>query len=106
MLSPAQRSSRAAGGSYRHQAAAHVGVRHREAGLVDGLLEDQVDDSLQPLLRVHRQVCHLLHELVEHLGRQLVQDASYLAEQLLNDTNTEVQAQVLQGDFRNEPGFF
>lgn len=94
------------GGSYRHQAAAHVGVRHREAGLVDGLLKDQVDDSLQPLLRVHRQVCHLLHELVEHLGRQLVQDASYLPEQLLNDTNTEVQAQVLQRDFRNELGFF
>lgn len=30
---------------YRGEAAAHVSVGHREAGLVDGLLEDQVDDA-------------------------------------------------------------
>ena len=76
------------GGSYRYKASAHVGVRHREARFIDSLLEDQVDDSFQSLFCVYRQVCHLLHELVEHLGRQLVQDAPYLAEQLLNDSKT------------------
>lgn len=30
----------------------------------------------------------MLHKLIEHLGCQLVQDASYLAEQLLNDRTT------------------
>ena len=76
------------GGSYRYKTSAHVGIRHREAGFIDSLLEDQVDDSFQPLFCIYRQVCHLLHELIEHLGRQLVQDASYLAEQLLNDRKT------------------
>lgn len=90
--------------SYRHQAPAHVGVGHGEAGLVDGLLKDQVDDSLQPLLRVHRQVCHLLHQLVEHLGRQLVQDASYLAEQLLEDTNTAQSDTSGAGGFQEWAG--
>lgn len=75
-------------GSYRYEAPAHVGIGHREAGFVDGLLEDQVDDAFQPLFCIYRQVRHLLHQLVEHLGCQLVQDASYLAEQLLNDRKT------------------
>lgn len=68
---------------HRGQAAAHVPVGHGEAGLVDGLLEDQVDDPFEPLLCVDGQVGHLLHQLVEFLRRQLVQDATYLPEELL-----------------------
>lgn len=75
--------------TYRGEAAAHVGVRHREAGLVDGLLEDQVDDALQPLLRVDGQVRHLLHQLVELLRRQLVEDAADLPEELLRTSRGE-----------------
>lgn len=73
------------GGSYRYKTSAHVGICHWKARFIDSLLEDQVNDSFQPLFGIYCQVCHLLHELIEHLGRQLVQDASYLAEQLLND---------------------
>jgi len=73
---------------YRGEAAAHVAVGDGEAGLVDGLLEHQVDDALQPLLRVDGQVRHLLHQLVEHLGRQLVEDAAHLPEQILEEDAT------------------
>ena len=69
--------------AYRGEAAAHVSISHREAGLIDGLLKDQVDDPFEPLLCVDGQICHLLHQLVELLRRQLVQDASYLPEELL-----------------------
>ena len=69
--------------AYRGQTAAHVAIGDGEAGLVDGLLEDQVDDALQPLLCVDGQVGHLLHQLVEHLGGELVEDAPHLPAQLL-----------------------
>ena len=74
--------------TYRRQAAAHVGVGHGEAGLVDGLLEDEVDDALEALLRVDGQLAHLLHQLVEHLRGQLVQDAAHLTEEVLRETRT------------------
>lgn len=69
--------------AYRGEAAAHVSVGHGEARLVDGLLKDQVDDPFEPLLSVDGQVRHLLHQLVELLRRQLVQDAAYFPEELL-----------------------
>lgn len=69
--------------AYRGEAAAHVSIGDGEAGLVDGLLKDQVDDPFEPLFCVDGQVRHLLHQLVEFLRRQLVQDAAYLPEQLL-----------------------
>lgn len=68
---------------YRGKAATHVSISHREAGLVDGLFEHQVDDPFEPLLRVDGEIRHLLHQLVELLRRQLVQDASYLSKELL-----------------------
>lgn len=68
---------------YRGEAATHVSISHREAGLIDGLLKDEIDDAFQPLLRVDGQVRHLLHQLVELLRRQLVQDASHLPEEVL-----------------------
>lgn len=68
---------------YRGEAAAHVSVGHGEAGLVDGLLEDQIDDPFEPLFCIDGQVRHLLHQLVELLRSQLVQDAAYLPEELL-----------------------
>lgn len=74
---------------YRGEAAAHVAVGHGEAGLVDGLLKDQVDDAFQPLLCVNGQVRHLLHQLVELLRRQLVQDAADLPEELLQRVNRD-----------------
>lgn len=76
------------GSSYRYKTSAHVCICHGEARFIDSLLKDQVDDSFQPLFCIYCQVCNLLHKLIEHLGRQLVQDASYLAEQLLNDRKT------------------
>lgn len=69
--------------TYRSQAATHVGVGHREAGLIYGLLKHKVNDSLQPLLCVDREIRHLLHQLIEHLGRELVQNATNFSEQLL-----------------------
>lgn len=69
--------------SYCRQAVAHVGIGYRETGLVDGLLKHQVDDSFKPLLRVYGEVRHLLHQLREHLGRQFIQDAAHLPEQIL-----------------------
>lgn len=71
--------------SYRGEAAAHVSVGHREAGLIDGLFEDEVDDTFEPLLCVDSQIRHLLHQLVELLRRQLVQDAADLPEELLKE---------------------
>lgn len=69
--------------AYRGEAAAHVSISHGEAGLIDGLLEDQVNDAFESLLCVDGQVCYLLHQLVELLRRQLVQDAPYFPEELL-----------------------
>lgn len=71
--------------AYRGEASAHVSIGHGEAGLIDGLLKDQVDDAFEPLLCVDGQVRHLLHQLVELLRRQLVQDAAHLPEELLNN---------------------
>ena len=71
--------------AYRGEAAAHAPVGHREAGLVDGLFKHQVNDSFEPLLSVDGQVRHLLHELVELLRRQLVQDTTDLLEQVLRE---------------------
>ena len=69
--------------AYRGEAAAHVPVGHREAELVGGFFKHQVNDSIEPLLRVDGQVRHLLHQLVELLRRQLVQDTADLLEQVL-----------------------
>lgn len=58
--------------THPQQAAAHVGVGDGEVGLRDGLLEDEVDDSLQTLLGVDGELGHLLHQRLEHLRRQFV----------------------------------
>lgn len=68
---------------HRGEAAAHVSIGHREARLVNGLLKHQVNDTFEPLLCVDGQVRHLLHQLVELLRRQLVQDAANFPEELL-----------------------
>lgn len=75
--------------AHRDEAAAHVSVGHREAGLVDGLLKDQVDDAFESLLGVDGQVRHLLHQLAELLRRQLVQDAAHLPEELLTGSGSQ-----------------
>lgn len=69
--------------TYRGKTAAHVPIGHREAGLIYGLLKDQVNDPFEPLLSVDGQVRHLLHQLVELLRCELVQDAADLPEELL-----------------------
>jgi len=69
--------------THPNEAAAQVGVGHREVGLGDGLLEGEVDDALQPLLGVDGELRHLLHELLELLRGQLVEDAADALEQLL-----------------------
>lgn len=69
---------------YPCKAAAHVGVGHREAGLQDGLLEDQVNGSLQPLLCVYAQLLHLLHQVLKLLRGQLVEDAAEILQDLLS----------------------
>ena len=69
--------------AYRGEAETHVPVGHREAGLVDGFFKHQVNDSIEPLLRVDGQVHHLLHQLFELLRCQLVQDTADLLEQVL-----------------------
>lgn len=86
--------------AYRGEAAAHVSVGHREVGLVDGLLKDQVDDAFEPFFCVDGQVCNLLHQLVELLRGQLVQDATDLSEELLRrikDLDRLIGAQALEG---------
>ena len=62
---------------------AHVSVGNREVWLRDGFLEDKVNDTLESLLRVDGQLHHLLHQLLEHLGCQLVEDAADAAKQFL-----------------------
>lgn len=81
--------------AYRGEAAAHVSIGDGEAGLVDGLLKDQVDDPFEPLFCVDGQVRHLLHQLVEFLRRQLVQDAAYLPEQLLKGIGCKRKKQLI-----------
>lgn len=76
---------------HRGEAAAHVSIGHREARLVDGLLKHQVNDSFEPLLCVDGQVRHLLHQLVELLRRQLVQDAANFPEELLRGDWPEIE---------------
>lgn len=86
--------------AYRGEAAAHVPVGHREVGLIDGLLKDQVNDAFEPLFCVDGQVCNLLHQLVKLLRGQLVQDATDLSEELLRrtkDLNRLIGAQALEG---------
>lgn len=62
---------------------AHIGVCLREVGLLDSLLEHEVDDPLQALLVVDLQVLHLLHQSIKLLGCELVQDATELLVQFL-----------------------
>lgn len=84
--------------AYRGKAAAHVSVGHREVGLIDGLLEDQVNDAFEPFFCVDGQVCNLPHQLVKLLRGQLVQDATDLSEELLRrikDLNGLILAQAL-----------
>lgn len=69
--------------THPHKAAAHVGVSDREAGFGNGFFEDEVDDSFESLLSVYAQLGNLLHELLEHLRRQFVQDAAHSPEQIL-----------------------
>jgi len=47
------------------------------------LLKDDVDATFQPLLRINVQFVHLLHQLLQLLQCQLVQDALQFAIQLL-----------------------
>lgn len=81
--------------TYRGKAATHVSIGHGEAGLVDGLLKYQVDDAFEPLFCVDGQVRHLLHQLVELLRRQLVQDAAYLLEKLLRGISHDKKHQSI-----------
>ncbi len=69
--------------THRHKTAAHVGVGDREVGLRNGLLEDELDHSFQALLCVDGQFCHLLHQRLERLRRQVVQHSLHASEQLL-----------------------
>ncbi len=69
--------------THPHKAAAHVGISYREVGFGDGFLEDEVNDTLEPLFCVYGELRHLLHQLLEHLWRELAKDAAYTAEQLL-----------------------
>lgn len=75
--------------TYRGQAATHVGVGHREAGLIDGLLKHKVNDSFKPFFCVDCEICYLLHQLIEHLGCELVQNATNFPEQLLKCQKTD-----------------
>lgn len=76
--------------TYSGQAATHVSVGHREAGLIDGFLKDQVDDTFQPFFCVDGQFCHLCHQLIELLRCQFVQDAADFSEKVLRVTMTNV----------------
>lgn len=69
---------------YPCKAAAHVGIGDREAGLQDGLLKDQVNGSLQPVLCVYGQLLHLLHQVLELLRGQLVEDAAEILQDLVS----------------------
>lgn len=69
--------------THRGQTAAHVAIGHREAGFIDGFLKDQVYDPFEPLLCVDGEIGHLLHQLIEHLWRQFVEDTAYFFEKLL-----------------------
>lgn len=69
--------------AYPHKAAAHVGVSNGEVGFRNGFFEDEVDDSFESLLCVDGQLRDLLHELLKHLRRQFVQDATHSLKQLL-----------------------
>lgn len=72
-----------ASNTHPHKATAHVGIGNREVWLGDGLLEDEVNDALEALLCVNGQLCDLLHQLLEHLWRQFVQNATHPPEQIL-----------------------
>ena len=85
--------------AYCGEAAAHVAVGNWEAGLIDGLLEDEVDDALETLLCVDGELRHLLHQLVEHLRRQLVQDAAHLTEEVLKNTEIGRSIKMLSSSF-------
>lgn len=52
-----------------------------QVGFRDGLLEDEIDGSLEPLLRVNGQLLHLLHQLLKVLRGQLVEDGAEALEQ-------------------------
>lgn len=69
--------------THPHKAAAHVGISYREVGFGDGFLKDEVNDTLEPFFCVYAELRHLLHQLLEHLWRELVKDAAHTAEQLL-----------------------
>ena len=56
---------------------AHPSVGHAETGLVHGLLEDELHAVLHLDLRVDRQLVELLHEDVELLGAELVEDGEH-----------------------------
>lgn len=77
--------------TYRGQAATHVGIGHREAGLIDGLLKHKVNDSFKSFFCVDCEIRYLLHQLIEHLGSELVQNATNFPEQLLKCQKTDCQ---------------
>lgn len=90
--------------THPHKAAAHVGVRDREVGFRNGFFEYEVDDPFESLLCVDGQLGDLLHELLEHLRRQFVQDAAHSPEQLLGLHHFGVVV-VAAGFLRRLPGF-
>lgn len=70
--------------TYSNKAAAHVGISHGEVGLQNGLLKDEVNGSLQPVLRVDLQFFHLLYQSLKLLRRQFVQDTAKLLQHLVS----------------------
>ena len=55
---------------------------------VPDLLKDDVDAALEPLLGINAQLVDERHQLLHLLQRQLVEDATQLAIQLLQQSHT------------------
>ena len=74
--------------TYHSKAATHVCISHGEARLINSFLKNKVDDPFEAFLSVNLQFRNLLHQLLKHLRRELVEDATDTPEQLLDVAHT------------------